>query len=146
MVHGVRKGVARGVSCPQGKGMSFTSWDAAESALVRLGAERVYRCSGCGHLHITRYTEGEYSQRIAATDEQGCTSGIDYGIVVDTDEGENDEAKDAATAGDDGGEPRPDAGGPRATTFKRGPSPRPAPSPATFARILKERGDPGRRR
>lgn len=123
--------------------MSFTSWDAAQSALVRLGAERVYTCSGCGYLHITRYTEGEYSQRIADTDEQGCTSGVDYGIVVDTDEGDNDEAQDEAP-GDDGGEPRHDAGGPRAPSFQRGPTSRPSPSPATLAAQLARRSDQGR--
>lgn len=137
-MHGVRKGVARGVRCPQGKGMSFTSFDAAQSALVRLGAERVYRCSGCGHLHITRYTDGEYSQRIADTDEEGCTSGIDYGIVVDTDEGDQHEAEAARHAG---GEPPPDAGRPRAQAFQRGPSPRPAPSPAEVARFIARRRD-----
>lgn len=140
-MHGVRKGVARSVRCPQGKGMSFTSWDAAQAALVRLGAERVYKCSGCGHLHITRYTEGEYSQRIADTDE-GCTTGFDYDTVVVTNQGGDHEAEADAAAG--GRQSQRDAGGPGATTFQRGPSSRPAPSPATIARLVAQRRDQGR--
>lgn len=138
MVHGVRKGVARGVSCPGGKGMCFTSVRAAEAAVLRLKAERWYTCDLCGYMHITRYTLAEFSQRKAL---EGCTPEPEYGIVVSyTDEGTDDEADQGADAG---GQPRGDAGRPRATPLERGSSPRPTPSPAEVARCIEARRNRG---
>lgn len=135
MAHGVRKHVARGVC--SAKGMAFTQWDAAEAARIRLGGERVYRGDCCGYLHITRYTEGEYAQRVAL----GCTDPDPYGMVGynDTDEGEDDGEEQA---GDARGEPRGDAGRPRASSLKRGEAPRPTATPAEVARFFEGRSDP----
>lgn len=144
MAHGVRKGVARGIQCPSGKGMCYTSWDAARAALVRLDAERVYRCSQCGYLHVTRYTDAEYAQRMADTDPgKVCTSAANRGIVVSsTTDGDSDEA----TEGGRDPQPAEGTGGSGAPTFKRGPTPRPAPSPATVAAFVARRRDSGRGR
>lgn len=80
--HGVRRHVVSNV-CPQGK-TSFTTWDAAKSALTRAkDAVRVYRGSCCGYFHITKYTEDEYAQRVALF---GCTRDANYDTIVVHDE------------------------------------------------------------
>jgi hypothetical protein len=129
MAHGVRKGIRHGVNCPMGKGMCFTSWDAAEAARLRLGAERVYTCSACGYLHITRYTEAEYAVRIAP---QVCTSEFIRGMVdLTDDEGVRDEQ--AVPVVDQGGQPGPGRGDAGEATQPRGGFTRLAPSPAEVA-------------
>lgn len=132
MTHGVRKHVARGV-CSE-KGMAFTQWDAAEAARVRLGAERIYRGHCCGYWHITRYTDGEYSQRMALT---GCTDEVPYGSVGynDTDEGGYDEAQQAEAC-DARSESRGDAGRPRKAKVKRRQPARLTASPDEIARFF----------
>lgn len=134
MVHGVRKGVARGVKCPGGKGMCFTSVRAAEAAVLRLKAERWYTCDLCGYMHITRYTLAEFNERKAM---EGCTPEPEYGIVVPytDEEGDLDEDQDRPA----GAEPRTAACGPRAPTLERGTSPRPAPTPAEVAQRIAPR-------
>lgn len=129
--HGRRRGVAQGCDC-RAKGMCFTTWDAANAAVSRVpDAERAYRGTCCGHLHITRSTQDEFAQRVA---EFACTHDDNRGIV---DLGQETEADHESSAA--GAEPRGDEGGLGTPPFERSAQARLAPSPATLARRLASR-------
>lgn len=103
------------------KSACFTTMKAALSAVATVpDAERAYRGDCCGHYHITRYTQDEYAQRVAA-----FTEGADH--------------EDRAP----GTEPGSDARGPRAPALQRGDETRPTPTPAEVARVLQARGRTG---
>lgn len=115
------------------KGTCYTTYDSAMAGVKQTpDAIRAYRGSCCGHYHITRYTQDEYAQRVAAygvQDEALCDT-----VVLPTNAGGPDEA-------DHRPEPRPRQG-------DAGPAPvlgeqqaRLSPSPAALARFLEGRRD-----
>lgn len=118
--HGRRRGLSTTCTC-RAKTACYTTYDAAMSAVHRTpDAKRAYRGDCCGHYHITRYTEDEYAQRVAAHAE----------------EANHEQEEDYSRYGL---EPAAGAGGPGAPAVGSGGQSRLAPSPATVARIVQAR-------
>jgi hypothetical protein len=137
MKHGRRPGVVPG-ACPYK--IAFRTYEAVMSAMSRVkDAERPYLGDCCGYWHMTRTTQDEYAQQIAA---QGCTdsakrgklelSGPDYLKWLEAQHEAQGQARD-------NGEPRARGGDAGEAPQPRGGEPRLTPSPAEVARRLQAR-------
>lgn len=116
------------------KGSAFTTWDAAQAAVVTTpDAVRPYRGDCCGYYHITRYTVDEYAQRMAemAGPRRVQESWLDD--TVDPKSVQTEEETDVR------GEPQADAGDAGPEAVQRVRIPRFTPSPATLAKRLAPR-------
>lgn len=143
--HGRRRHIASDCRCTA-KTACYTTWEAAWSAVHRIpDVIRAYRGSCCGHYHVTKYTEDEYAQRVAA---YMCTVDEICGIVdherKDNDHGTEEDSprsyeQAAARLGLEAGEPGARRRGPRTAPVERGAAARLAPTPLTVAARLQAR-------